>query len=288
MSKNSLWQKVAGCLTVAGSLAFSHGASAAEVALFFNDQYVDTAPDDCGSEANNLIVSIESFGGNTVTTFTGITAADFSAAVEDRNPLVIPEFNAGLNLDLDDAARQAIADFVDQGGRLILFGEDSAALIDFFDDVFGITVNVSSSPDTSTKTAEAAGTIFADGPASIPYNDGTAYIQDSSLPAEAINVYSYNNGSEDFAVVAIFPFGSGDIIFLGWDWYSSGPGAGDNTECEGPQDGGWQDLLATAVETVPVPTPTPTPSPTATPTPTPTPTPPIQIGGGGCSLQVGR
>ena len=287
MSKKSWKRKIAAGLTVAGAFfGVSPDASSAEVALFFNPTYVDAVANDCNAEATNLLLSLQSFGDN-VATFTGITATDFQTIVEGRNALLLPEFNDQFNTDLDVDAENAIADYVDQGGRLIVFGEDDTALQTFLTDVFGFSITVASSPDESTKTAEAAGTIFADGPTTIPDNDGTAYLLDSSLPTGSVNVYNFNDGSDDQAVVAIIPFGTGEIIFLGWDWYSSEPGSGDNAACEGPQDGGWQSLLSTAVAAgAPVPTPTPTPVPTAIPTPSPTPNPPIQLGGGGCSLQA--
>ncbi|HKY62185.1 MAG TPA: hypothetical protein VJR29_02105 [bacterium] len=255
----------AASFALVGSLmALTSVVDATQVALFDNDSYVDTdeAADDCGAEANNLLVSINSFGGHTVTPFTGITDADFTAALAGQQVLIIPELETGdLEPDLSTEAIAVIHDFVEQGGRLLVFGEAVTPLENLLNTIFGFSLDIEGSPDTSNKTAEAAGTIFADGPATIPYNDGTAYILDSTLPAEAISIYNYNDGIDDFSVVTIFPFGSGDIIFFGWDWYGSTPPGGPGDDCEGGQDGGWQGLLSTALQTAAVPTPSPTPTP---------------------------
>lgn len=225
-------------------------AHATQIALFNNGSYVDidNEGDVCESEVENLLASIDSFGGHSVATFSGIAAADFTAALAGKQVLIIPELEEGdLAPDLSPEALAAIADFVSQGGRLLVFGDSNPEVEALLNAVFGFSLSVDGSPTQADKTPQAAGTIFENGTATIPYNNGTGYIQVSSLPAEAINVYNYNDGSEDFSVLTILPFGSGEIIFFGWDWYGSMPPGGPGDNCEDGLDGGWQELLALAL-----------------------------------------
>ncbi|HKY62186.1 MAG TPA: hypothetical protein VJR29_02110 [bacterium] len=252
-------------LTLAGLLIGTSLADAAQVALFMNGTYVDI--DDqgelCEAEANNLQITIESFGGHSIVSFTGITDADFTAALAGSQVLVIPELEGSGSLDADLSAEAiaVISDFVDQGGSILVFETDA---LDLLNTLFGFSLAEGDS-DTASKTAEAAGTIFADGPATIPANNGTGGILVSSFPTGAINVYNYNDGADDNSLLAILPFGSGEAIFFGWDWYGSIPPGGPGDDCEGGLDGGWVSLLSTVLETSTPPTPSPTPSPTAEP-----------------------
>ena len=254
-------------LTLTGLCLGSSVVDAAQVALFMNGTYVDIDDEGelCEAEANNLQITIESFGGHTIVPFTGITDADFTAALAGSQVLVIPELEEGdLAPALSPAAITVINDFVEQGGVLLTFGSSDLEAQNLLNAVFGFSLDIDGPTGTASKTAEAAGTIFADGPATIPSNDGTGAILGSSLPAEAINVYNFNDGVDDGSMLAILPFGSGQAIFFGWDWYGSTPPGGPGDDCEGGQDGGWQSLLATALGAA-NPPPTPTPTPTAAP-----------------------
>ena len=269
-----MFKRLRRCLNIGlmglGSLLIqSIPVQAANVALFMNGTYVDIDDegDLCEAEANNLQIIIEGLGTHTLSTFIGIAAADFSAVLADADVLVIPELEEGdVFAALTPEAVTAINDFVEQGGRLLTFGSSSTNVQALLNGVFGFTLDISGSSGEATKTAEAVGTLFEDGPATIPANDGTSSIVGSSLPAEAINVYNFNDGADDNSMLAILPFGSGEAIFFGWDWYDSVPPGGPGDGCDGGQDGGWVSLLITALgEPNPVPTPTPTPSPTAAP-----------------------
>jgi hypothetical protein len=218
-------------------------ASAATVAVFDNQAYVDTTSLGLGdAESDNLQASLTAKG-HTVRTFTGITAANFSAGLAGAKVLVIPEREvAALTPDLSGDAVHIIRGFVASGGGLILGGDwaggggtDSAA---FLDRVFGILVTEGGSPGTATKQANAAGTAFFNGPASLPDLSGTNYL--TGLPAGAASIYA--NGAN--SSVAAFTVGNGTIVYLGWDWFDSNPPdpAGNN--------GGWQNVLGRAVNEV--------------------------------------
>lgn len=231
-------------------------AFAANVALFFDPTYVDTASDGTG-EAYNLQQALIAQG-HTVTTFTGTSADAFNTALAGKSVLVIPELqNNNLSPALDTNALFAIALFVNNGGTLLMFdpgdGDPLAVLNNAFPG-FQLT-SAGGAVGTIAKAPGAAGTPFENGPATLPINlNATDTILTSSLPATGLSfpassrvIYQDSNGN---AVVAMITVGGGHIVVFGWDWFDAAP--------VGSQDGGWLSLLDVAGNDVvgsrPVPT----------------------------------
>lgn len=213
------------------------------VALFDNNFFVDSS-DGPPSEADNMRLSLEDLG-HTVTPFTGIMAADFQTALNGADLLVIPELeNSALHSSLDVAAQTEIFDFVNNGGGLIIngsfFGRDEALL----NEIFGFSLVEGGVPflGFSEATGAVVGTAFEGGPASVDNNFETFLWDTASLPPGASSLYQDDLTAE--TAVASIPVGSGEIVFLGWDWVFSDPPVG------GGSDGGWQELLDRAVSQV--------------------------------------
>jgi len=232
-----------------GRITFSHAATwvallilaaaapAAEVVVFDNPSYVDSG-NSSSSESDNVQASLVALG-HTVTTFTGITDGDFTAALAGKDVLVIPETeNGNLAPALSPAARAVIANFVAAGGGLVKHGHRTSDE-DVLDAVFGFSISTATtSTTTSSLTAAAAGTAFAGGPATLPANNATSALVTASLPPGALAIYESAHG----ATVARMNHGSGRIVFLAWDWFDAAP--------VGSQDGGWLSALEAAVEEV--------------------------------------
>jgi hypothetical protein len=179
--------------------------------------------------------------GHRVTTFTNISTAASGSA-----PLLFPAFEAGdLARPLTPATRDALQNFVARGGVLILHGcnNDFNRPVRFLNKVLGFSVAGLYSSVSVSRSGQADGTAFADGPDSLPINNHTAGLLRSSLPPGARSVYE---NADDTAVV-LFPFGSGKIIFLGWNWSDAVP--------LGRQDGGWLIVLGSAIEGTAPPSP---------------------------------
>ena len=220
-------------------------ASAATVAVFDDDAYVDSDQNiGFGAESDNIQASIAAKG-HTVRAFTGITATNFSFALAGAKVLVIPEQENGeLAPDLSGDAVHIIRSYVASGGGLIISNNSSTNAATFLNRVFGISVTEGSGPGITTKQATAAGTNFAGGPGTLPENDGTNFL--TGLPAGAASIYA--NGANS-SVVA-FTFGNGTIVFLGWDWFDSNPPDTSGAGVDGGQNGGWQNVLGRALTEV--------------------------------------
>lgn len=237
---------VSGGLIAAASACHHNSAAKACVALFANDNYVDYSVDRgggdaSGSEAYNMEQALKGKG-YSVSTFTGITAADFTAATTNCANLVIPEQETGaLEPDLDAAALTAIGDFVNAGGNLIVGYADSNTT-DLVNAIFGWS--------TSTTGVDAPGDLVDNDAAGTPFAGGTTAggttLTDPSatdsftaadLPPGARIPYA---DQSDNAVVALLQVGSGSVTLLGWDFYDAAP--------VGAMDDGWIQVLTQAAD----------------------------------------
>jgi uncharacterized repeat protein (TIGR01451 family) len=220
------------------ALSFSTRAWATNVVVFDDGNYVDTvAPPD--SESDNIQASASSFG-HSVTTITGITAADFTSGLAGQQVLLIPDLEiADLAPDLVTEVQDLIRNFVSSGGRLVITNsDDNSNAGNFLNTVFGfsLTSDTSNTEVTSDISAAAGQTLFAGQIATLPANDATMGL--GNLPTGGISVYDTAFNS---SMVLIIPSGQGEIIYLGYDWFNSDP------PTAGQQDGGWQAVLAAAL-----------------------------------------
>ena len=273
-----------------GLAAVAH-AQPGNVAVFNNPQFIDNdneeGPGTFEAEGPNTIASLQSFGEN-VTAFTDFSAAGFTAALAGKDSLVIPE-EEPQNVDsvlrgteqsrcldafMDDDARNVIKNFVAAGGQLVVLavGEDrcnSTLVNHIFDWTLGTSDDETDTllsrgigPVVFSKTQDANGTEWQDGPASIPENDATGVVFESSLPAvSGKSIYSDGQGD---AAVSVIPSGDGSVSLLGYDWFNSSPPnpvvatspeeplRDGRSQTRGPsgggQDFGWQDVLRRSVD----------------------------------------
>ena len=207
----------------------------ASVVVFDDPTYVDTT-NNYQAESDTVQAALVA-SGHSVTTFTGITAADINAAVAGKDVLLFPELELrNLGPTLDSAARAAITSFVSSGGGLIIhgdfFGHDEA----FLNNVFGFSLTQSPTTFSSYDlTAQAAGTAFEGGPASLPHLSGTSLHPISALPADARVIYSAPSN----AAVWYLTYGAGSVVFLAYDWWDAAP--------LGMQESDWNQVLDRAV-----------------------------------------
>lgn len=260
--------------TVLSALALAGPARAADVALFANAEYVDTA-DTAEGEYQNVRHSLLALG-HDVTPFVATNTPGLADALAGRDVVVIPEQETSpLGPDLSPDSEAVLRAFVDAGGTLVLLGgADAGEPEDLMNTAFGF--GVSSGHGTGqelTRRPAADGTAFADGPESVPMLDATVTVDAASLPPGARDVYGVVGGggggggtttnptppTEDTGLYTV-PYGDGTIVFLGWDWFSSTrPDTPGYTE--GEADGGWQELLRRATSIGPTVEADPDPDP---------------------------
>ena len=186
------------------------------MALFFDSNYVDTATNGDG-EAYNLQQTLLDQG-YVVNTFTGVTTLDWTTALSGAQVVAVPELEVSggdLPADLEAGALAALQAFVNSGGRLITFSDRN---FEFLEEVLDLPVDSVDDGDgcPCTKTAAAAGTDWASGPATLDGNDATDDVLVSTLPAGTASIYS-SDSEADALDLALIPLG---------DWFGRVPRLG--------------------------------------------------------------
>jgi hypothetical protein len=233
-------------------------AEAARILVFNSTRYVDFGQPppsypEGSQESENVQAALASLG-HTVTPIAGpddpvgtcgptvsqpgtllASAAEYSAALATADAFLIPEQESWCYLpgEIPADVRTVWRNWVSGGGGLIVHSSVEAMqkVDDLFFVLFGFRTGVTAGTAvTTTKRAAAAATQFAGGPPTLPGNESTGLVRVAGLPAGSVSVY--DNGTH--ASVAIIPFGSGKIIFLGWDWTKSNP-----PWTQDGQNGGW-------------------------------------------------
>jgi len=198
-------------LVLAVSAGLAVRSEAGPISLFMNSSYVDT-----GTEGANLQTTLTNLG-HTVTTFTGISAAAFTAAGAGGAIIFFPEMEMGnLFSALDAPAIAALQGFVSGGGGLIQ-ANYFVANRNLANGLFGYALSQTGNLGvaTSLNAGAAAGTPFAGGPATLPAANAVEGILTSSLPGGALNLYSSGLSTSVFATT----YGSGRYVYLGYDWF---------------------------------------------------------------------
>ncbi|MEC7765273.1 MAG: Ig-like domain-containing protein, partial [Pseudomonadota bacterium] len=210
------------------------------ILLFDNESVIDSNNDvPAYDEAQTLVASLESFG-HEVEITEALDAAGLSAALEGKSIFVLPEQEqAALGTFMSEAGQDVIRDFVGNGGTMFM-GMDYRGTLN---DLFGFSTSYSTAGSFEITDA-AIGTPFEGGPASLQPHSATHGLLASSLPPGAVSLYESSTG---YVAVALLPYGEGQILYLGWDWFSAMP--------LGEMDGGWLEVLdrATALgDTAPI------------------------------------
>lgn len=212
-------------------------AGAALVATFDNGRYVDTTSGGGDAESDNVRASTKSVG-HEVRRFTRMDAVGFAQAIDNVDALLIPELEvADLSADLDGETRALIAGYVASGGGLVINGTAGLRAARFLNQLFGWSLT-SGQIGAAGRSAQAAGTEFADGPTSLPAHTRTRGLDLTSLPEGALALYVQGIR----ASVVRMSHGAGRVVYLGWDWFDAEP--------LGRADGGWLRALASAYDDI--------------------------------------
>jgi hypothetical protein len=190
----------------------------------------DFDTEDFGSESSNLMFALQE-ADFPLDTSSAMDSTSMAALIAGKDILFLPE----VTPTFDAATQGLLVAFVDAGGTIVMVG--GYRHLTWVNSAFGwsLAATAGFSERFPMPKAEAAhGTPFADGPASIPGNNGGNLLGIGTLPDSAIAVYLGQQGDADASVV-ILPYGEGRLVYFGWDWYDGKP--------FGIQDGGWSTLL---------------------------------------------
>ncbi len=190
----------------------------------FNYPGLNGNPGECANENENLIgiisalpdytvdASITSFA-NPTTLASQLDASTFffMTDMENQNPLNETFFPS--------SSATVFKSWVNSGGVMVMTGTNGDNDTNFLNKIFSWNLSTASGSSWTKNTANTAGT---------PFEDVTA----SSLPAlsatDAINRGSVPDfkamwGTDANATVAVIKYGAGYVIFMGFDFYNTGP-----------------------------------------------------------------
>ncbi|WP_204086892.1 hypothetical protein [Chromobacterium violaceum] len=189
------------------------------ISLMKNDKYQN-------DEADNLKTMLSSRLRLSYQTFSDISVSGLTAGLAGCRTLLIPELETGsMFADLSADSQALLRRFVADGGHMLLFyGSATEASSIGLLNLFGL--NVTAGADAGGKTlskveAPQIPNLPADLPAAlIGQNATNALICPPSSAAQVLYVDEGGN-----PVVASFPYGSGRVSYLGWDWFGDAPTA---------------------------------------------------------------
>ncbi len=126
-------------------------------------------------------------------------------------------FDPLSNTYLPASAVDAINSWVNAGGVIMMTGTAGSEDVEFLNRVFGWDLTSQSGSSWSLNADNAAGTPFEGGPASLNEPSAT-----DSIGAGTVAGFKAIYGTDSNATVAEIGFGAGRVLFLGYDYFSSG------------------------------------------------------------------
>ncbi len=212
------------------SLLISIYAQAQTPVSVFNYPGLNGSPGSCSNENENLIEiigalsdysvdgSIVSFA-NSATLATQLDACTFffMTDMESQNP--------SDNSFFPVASAAVIKEWVNGGGVMVMTGTASSYDNDFLNKIFSWDLTQVSGSSWAKNTTNTSGTPFdAVAVASLPNLSATDAIKKNSV-ANFTTMW----GTDDNATVAVIQYGSGYVIFMGFDFYNTGTGCPANS-----------------------------------------------------------
>ena len=215
-----------------GLLFLSLSLSATDIFFFNKDCNLDLAGADntCADERHNLLNILNASSYN-ITLFSDWNAPNLASDLASNDMLLIPDMEDAFtdcNVNdpnfINDLAKATIKSYVEQGGSLVLIG--SSQNVNFLNSIFALNISSTTVIITGFSIKDASqsiGTPFHMCPDSIP-NTNATFLLTSTIPEGKRCIYSY----KDMSSVAIFSIGSGQIIYMGYDFNDAGPGCSNN------------------------------------------------------------
>jgi len=190
----------------------------------------------CGGENDNLIAIINAIDGYSVdgsivdfvdtegqpTLASQLAASRFFFMTDMENQ--DPGTSAVPTSFLPNSAKDAIRNWTDAGGVMVMTGTHGDRDVRFLNNIYGWNLGNHPHGTATEVTANTAGTPFANA------TNGVALTQNNAT--ESISAGSVANFTpmwvtpSGHAEVAVIQYGAGYVIYMGWDFYDAGPTCG--------------------------------------------------------------
>jgi hypothetical protein len=219
-------------LSPAAACGQDEGADQPAVIAVYLGSQVHFDPTDTLSQGANLLSAIQ-FAGEPVDTFSDLSAAGLTAALEGKTLLFIPSGSEGFYTISDEAAALLSA-WVDSGGRLVVAGGANSLIV--LNAALGLDLNVGDDLDAGHDLTRAV--LWEDTPVTLPTTTEVTLLDPEGVPAGTKYLYGGVEGAVGAGIVYL-PHGDGGAIYLAWDWTNMGP--------NGPDDSPWTAVIVAIV-----------------------------------------
>jgi len=189
----------------------------------------------CGGENENLIAIINEVDGYTVDdSITDFIDRDgetpLATQLADSTFFFMTDMeNADGDSDafLPVSAAQDFEAWTDGGGVMVMTGTGGSDDVDFLNKIYGWDLESVTNGAASEVTANTDGTPFSNATGGVDLTEDNATDAiDRGTVANFTSMWEDSNGKSQ---VAVIQYGSGYVIYMGWDFYGSGPGC-DNVD----------------------------------------------------------
>lgn len=169
--------------------------------------------------------------GHSVTLLDSFDHPDLATLLATHDFLLIPELEDAVcsvsnPAFISPADSAIIRDYVEGGGKIFIAGGQRNVLL--LNSLFSLSLGtpVNTTMGSSTKTADATGTIFDNCPDTIP-NTSVTFLITTTMPASKKCIYQDQTSNR--ASIALFNIGAGYVVYLGYDFFDSGPDCDQKT-----------------------------------------------------------
>merc|ERR1719271_1767385 len=183
------------------------------------------------------------------TSITSFGQADLAERLGAASFFFMTDMEGSGATGLTDATRAIVANWVGGGGVMLMTGTGGSADANFLNDIFGWDVSSTSCSTASLNTANAAGTPFAAGSATVSCPSATDHLNCGSQPCTPIY------GTSDSNAVSILTFGDGKVVYVGFDYFNTGyaeyiaqGSGGMHTDCANNVDPYVTDVLPFSIQ----------------------------------------
>lgn len=128
---------------------------------------------------------------------------------------------------LPESAKSAFRDWTTGGGVMVMTGTASDADVRFLNNIYNWNLTNQGGATATEVSSNTSGTPFENATAGVSL--GTPSATGSIGLGTVPNVTPMWTTSAGNAAVAVMRYGSGYVIYLGWDYFDSGPGCGANS-----------------------------------------------------------
>ncbi|MBV1786435.1 DUF4347 domain-containing protein [Marinobacterium sp. D7] len=200
------------------------GSTQVSVFSYPNLNGSDSSPGTSNENANlaSIVQWVINEGGEYTldTSIQNFTDADFADKLNASGFFFMTDMesgNPGDPLFLPESSKTDIRNWVDAGGVIMMTGTAGSKDTDFLNTIFNWDLTTESGSSWSLNESNAAGTPFEGGPASLSAPSAT-----DSIGSGTVAGFTAIYGTDSNAAVATIRYGAGTVIFMGYDYYSSG------------------------------------------------------------------